>query len=260
MFKSEMEQRVSRSDLRSPEGTPEPEPDAEVIARLKRLSDFDFIQRGDDADVKADKTGDDAEDDQLEFQLFATSKPTAEAANRIRLRSATPPTGDSGFVDPKRPSSYYFASPLSDSEKDNLDDSALSGAQVLVCSQAPWPGSAYPWKVLHLPPSVLTRPARSQNSAYQDAALLAKLTGREGFERKKRTRKGKKTRIQIRTKLTASRNAAKTKEAEEREKRTRRNREKKVKKKAKEKAKKAGEGVTEASGDAAMGGDDEEDG
>lgn len=245
-----MEQRVSRADLASPESTTEPASDPEVIARLKQLGDFDFVQRSEDTVGHGDETHDDDGDD-LDFQLFATSKTTAAPANRIRLRSPTPTVGEPGFVQANRDSSYYFAPTLSSKDKDNLQYSALSGVQVLTNAHIPWPGSAYPWKILHLPSSSLTRSARSQSTA-----LLAKRL-EAGAEPKKRTRPGKNFRIKVRTKLAASKAAVERKEAEEREKRTRRNREKKVKKKMREKAKKGG---AEGSTLDAVGGESEEGG
>ncbi|KAK5122807.1 hypothetical protein LTR85_003722 [Meristemomyces frigidus] len=238
-----MEQRVSRADLRSPDGTPAPESDVEIIARLKKLNNLDYVLDEGHDEVPAMEPGTIAvEDDQLEFQLFAsTNKLATEPANRIRLRSPTPPTGDPGLVNSTRNSDYYFAPSLTAADEERLASSALSGEDVLSRLNVPWPGSRYAWKVLHLPPSSLTQSARTQN-----AALSFKLSNQHDDDDEapgKRTRPGKKTRIKVRVKLAASRTAAQTKEVAEKEKRIRRNREKKVKKRLREKAKKVGGGA-----------------
>lgn len=156
---------------------------------------------------------------------------------------------------PHRSQSYYFADPVTSVDKRKLEIAALTGNQVLARSNSSWPGSAYTWKVLHLPPSGLTKDLKAQTSSQ---VRFAGLLGDK--QEKKRTRPGKKYRIKLRKRSAASaakkdakKAAAEAKEAAEREKRTRRNREKKVKRKAKEKAKK--EGVEDDDGEAGTGDD-----
>ncbi|KAK4550846.1 hypothetical protein LTR36_000426 [Oleoguttula mirabilis] len=249
-----MEQRVSRSDLRSPDATPAPDSDsADVIARLKQLGDFDFVQHDGNGTSTTLNAVEQAGDDHIEFQLFATNKPATEPANRIRIRSPTPATGDPGFVNPTRDSGYYFAPALSAVDKEKFIFSALSGEDVRSRCDLPWLGATYPWKTRHLPSSCLSRSARVQSVAFVSTSIGDEV-------QKKRTRPGKKARIKVRIKLAASRTAAETKEAAEKEKRVRRNREKKVKKKMREKAKKAagGGGLDEAVGIASGEGSDSE--
>ncbi|KAK5132335.1 hypothetical protein LTR08_009170 [Meristemomyces frigidus] len=231
-----MEQTVSRVDLQSIEGTPEPESKSEAIARLKQLNDFDFVHHISNAAAGFDVDGKGAENDELDFQLFATNNSATEPVSKVRLRSPTPATGEHGFVVPERGSAYYFAPAPDALTKGDYEISALSGADVLSNALSPHPGSAYPWKVTHLPLSSLSLAARTQ--------AVAPIRNESELQ-KKRTRPGKKSRIKVRIKLAASRTAAEIKETAEREKKIRRNREKKVKKKAREKAKKAGGGVTQ---------------
>lgn len=143
-----MERAVGRDELQSPRSSPEPELDPEVLERLKRQADFTYETR-DTTEAGYGPPQDD--DEQLDFQLFATSKPGVTAStSKIRLRSPTPQTGEAGFVDSGRPSKYYFADAT---DKSSYISTALSGADILKLAKQPWPGSAYPWKVLQLPPS-----------------------------------------------------------------------------------------------------------
>lgn len=251
-----MEQRISRSDLHWPQGTPAPELDTDAIARIKRLSDFHIVQH-ENIEVPAIGTvSTEPEDDDVAFQLFATNKQTTEGGNRIRLRSPTPATGDPGFANP-RDLSFYLVRTQTSAENENLASSAVSGKDVLARSHAPWPGTACPWKILHLPSSGLTRSARMHSRA-----LSARVVGTAAMDaatKKHRTRPNKKTRIKTRVQLAASRTAVEAREVAEREKRVRRNREKKVKKRAREKARKGGgvEGGGDDDGAADDGGRDE---
>jgi len=191
------------------------------------------------------------EDGEMMFQLFAPSKaaPTpgqAElqpSAQKIRIRSPSVDAGTIGFLQPSRPRSYYFTDASSEELRTTYEASALSGKQILELSTSPWPGSAYGWKVLHIPSAQVSREARIA-SAQQTPADFSKLDKFEPSSKRKRV--GKKLRIKIRSKAEAAKakqeaalKAKDAKEEAEKEKRTRRNREKKVKRKAKEKAKKA---------------------
>lgn len=239
-----MERQISRSQLQSPQDTPPSSPDPEDIVRLRQHDIFEFVSHN-HTDTRAIGTGNgpinDIEEDQLEFQLFAATK-FKDATNqtttvqKIKLRSPTPTNNNPGFINPKRPIRYYITPPLSSAQREDFTAASLTGAQVLANSHSPWPGSAYPWKVLSLPISSLSSALRAQHSS-----TLARLTGGDS-EPAKRKRKGKKARIKVRMRAAAAaRRVEEGKQAEEleREKRTRRNREKKVKRKMKEKGKKA---------------------
>lgn len=217
-----------------------------------------------DAPPPASAEGDGEE---LAFRLFAPSAApktqvagteSASTAQRIMLRSPSLDPAEAGFVQPRRPASYYTTGVPSDESKATFEASAISTEQLFSQSRIPWPGSRYPWKVLHIPSTQIPQTVRSQ--ILQPA----------GFERlgnteapTKHRRKGKQTRIRIRMKLAkgkqrdeAKRKAAEDAEAAEKEKRTKRNREKKVKKKAREKAKKAAGAGAGAGGEAVVVGDD----
>jgi hypothetical protein len=210
------------------------------------------------------------EDEEMMFQLFAPSKSAPnkadqtepqQSAQRIRIRSPSADATTRGFLQPSRPRSYYLTDAPSEELRTTYEAAALSGEQILELSSSPWPGSAYGWRVLHIPSSQVSREARI-TSAQQTPAGFSKLGQREAPSKRKRA--GKKLRIKIRSKAEAAKakqqaalKAKDAKEEAEKEKRTRRNREKKVKRKAKEKAKKA-EGGGGDGGDGA-GGTDEED-
>jgi len=232
-----MEKTVSRNDLQSAESSPEPPSEPAAIERFKDLAELEFVER--DANLYEHRAPS-VESEQLEFQLFAASTPSAAVVNKIRLRSPTPASAEGGFINPKRNSEYYFAYPPGPEEKRNFEVAAISGQDVLVRAQQRLPGGQYSQKVLHLPVSSLTRTAR-----IQAAALWPRLVS-DSAAPKRRTRPGKKYRIRIRAKLAAAKTkqeakkaADDAKDAAEREKRNKRNREKKVKRREKERAKKA---------------------
>ncbi|KAK0951270.1 hypothetical protein LTR91_025100 [Friedmanniomyces endolithicus] len=238
-----MERVVRRADLHSPARIPDLEPELDAIRHLKKVDDFHYVTKPTE-DLRA---GDPEED--LDFRLFAAVNAAGgvSAANKIRLRSPTPQTTAAGFVVPERDWRYYFADTLETGEdKEDYARAALSGAQVLALSRKSWPGSAYEWKVVHVPPT---------RGSLSTGPVLAK--DRERFKMEAATRRkrpGKKSRIKIRTKLAVSRVDAEKQQAEaansqakavaretaDREKRVRTNRAKKLKRRAQEKAKKGG--------------------
>ncbi|KAI6795797.1 hypothetical protein KC360_g4172 [Hortaea werneckii] len=226
-----MQHAVSRADLCSPQSSPDREADPDAVAKLRNLRTFQYENEAGDIAPAAPGQNDNPTDDELDFQLFAPTNVAGDAAQKIRLKSPTPPA-EAGLIHPNRRSSYYFAGQPNALKAAQYQAAALSGDRVVEMSKSSCPGAAYSWKILHLPPSGERHSAKTSS---QDR--FEKLIGRPD-EPRKRSRKGKKARIMLRAKLLATRTAAETKEAEEREKRTRRNREKKVKKKLKEKAKK----------------------
>lgn len=239
-----MQRIVNRSDLKSEDSASSNSPEPDATDRLKQLNQFEL--RHQHLSIEKNNNGNNptAEEDELDFQLFAPSKAKetphqSKSVHKIKLRSPSVDYDQAGFIQPKRNQAYYFAKALSTKEKENIEAAATSGHQVLAQSQSLRPGSAYSWKVLHLPASGLSKSIRTQ-----EANTFRKLVDDSGP--RERTRPGKKYRIKLRTKRAALREkqeaakvAEEAKEAAEREKRTRRNREKKVKKKVREKAKKA---------------------
>ncbi|KAK1055680.1 hypothetical protein LTR74_015516 [Friedmanniomyces endolithicus] len=230
-----MERVVSRTELQSPASPPDLNPEPHAISHLKAIDQFHYVTKTNES-LEAGEPEDD-----LDFRLFTALNAAdgVSLANKIRLRSPTPQTTAAGFVVPGRVRRYYFADTFATGDKENYARVALSGAQVLALSCAPWPGSAYEWKVVHVPSTKGRLPSGSvavKDRIDVTTDLLAK-----------RKRPGKKSRIKIRTKLAISRVEAEksqanavAREAAEREKRVRTNRAKKLKRRAQEKAKKSG--------------------
>lgn len=185
-----------------------------------------------------------AQSEEVEFRLFARS-PTTNEKTTTRIRVASPSLSDrpAGLVHPERPREYYFRDSLSPEAEGRLKAAAVSGEDVLARSQTKWPGCVLPWRVTTI---LSIGKAMHQASTHVDTA-------------KKKTRKGKKTRIAIR-KMAVEKYERKAKMEEaaaeralaERAKRAKRNREKKLKKREREKMNKAlskAEDVAEISDD-----------
>ena len=148
-----------------------------------------------------DTTSEDAlgtEDDELEFRLFSAPSITkdaepANAVQKIRLASPSVDHSNAGFVQPDRDPSYYFTNGLSEAVKDDLHSVALTGQQIHALARQPWPGSAYEWKVLHLPPSSMSEATRQD-----EAKCFTSLVSDAPVSKRKRP--GKKYRIKLRRK------------------------------------------------------------
>lgn len=187
-----------------------------------------------------------AQSEEVEFRLFARPSATNDkTTTRIRIESPSLDDGPAGLINPERPREYYFRDGLSPEGEHRLKIAAVSGEDVLARSHTKWPGCSLPWRVT----TILSNGTPIQYpSAQSDAA-------------KRKTRKGKKTRIAIRKKAVEERErkakaeeGAAEKELAERAKRAKRNRDKKLKKRERDKAKKAaartaGEDVAESSDD-----------
>lgn len=143
----------------------------------------------------------------------------------------------------KKPRSYYFADEVTGEKEEGYAAAAVTAADVLGMAKIPWPDCAVPWKVRKITPAGL-----------KQIVLLGhpRVSVEVEEQIRKKTRKGKKSRIALRKKMQATNDKqaeqarlAKEKEEADREKRTRRNREKKVKRKAREQAKKGAAANTE---------------
>ncbi|KAK3111510.1 hypothetical protein LTR53_013163 [Teratosphaeriaceae sp. CCFEE 6253] len=234
-----MERIVSRRELHSPTSTSERAASLDAAIRSNNVEAFNYVNNN---DVFHGSAGAEAGDDGLEFRMFATTrKGEGEAsASRVRLRSPTPLNTTPGFVDSNRDRSYYLVGTRTAVESARYEHAAVSGAEVLDHSRTPWPGSACPWKIIHLP---------VHNGQRRTVSALCETPAAAGIatEGTKRKRPGKQARIKVRIKLAtlqaqtkAVEIDAKAREAAEREKRVRTNRSKKLKKRARDKAKKAG--------------------
>ena len=210
-----------------------------------------LILQADDAPTLAnDQTGESPweEEEAYEFRLFSapTSKPSDpqrphNAPQRIVLRSPTPPSGDPGFINPRRPDTYYFTGPNSPEKSEQYRTAAITAEEIFKGLAVRWRGAELPWRLIILKSPHSSSPLYPRKPATQPADNTTTTTLPS-----KHKRSGKKRRIAIRTKLAAKsakelakKQSLAEKEAAEKEKRTWRNREKKVKRKEKEKAKKA---------------------
>jgi hypothetical protein len=201
--------------------------------RSRIQSDFVFTTRDDDVeDTRADAAG---SSDEAELVLFAGPLQPGES-HRIRL-SSPEANADPGFL-VKKPRSYYIADEVTSEKEAEYTASAVTGADVLNMAKIPWPACVLPWKVRTITPAGLKKIVLVGRPPAVVPVEVEEIT-------KKKTRKGKKSRIALRKKMQATNDKqaeqarlAQEKAEADREKRTRRNREKKVKRKAREQAKK----------------------
>jgi hypothetical protein len=203
-----------------------PDPDLIELLRSRAQVEITTYTSTDANDLVNDDGMPASDAEEAELILFAApslaASTTAPQIHKIRLTSPEVETDGSGFVR-KKPRSYYFADDV-DRVKEEYQSVAVTAGMVHELSQIPWPGCVLPWKVRTISCAGLNEAVKS----------------------KKKTRKGKKTRIAIRKGIKAkeSKNeederAKMVVDEQEREKRVRRNREKKLKKREREKAKKA---------------------
>ncbi|MCJ1420949.1 hypothetical protein MMC32_007309 [Xylographa parallela] len=251
MFGVPNAKRVRREDLYSASASPRlSSPDQDVKALLEQqyeslhhppsreASSMPAVEIEPPHRDTPDRASPEEEEEAYEFRLFA--RPVIEffsvegeptKASRIILRSPSPVIGEPGFVQPRRPDSYYFTNKATVEEESRYESAALSGEAVRAEQSRRRPGCELAWRVMTIKlPSI----GSSKLSIVRSDVQAAK------------KRAGKKRRIVLRKRLVleqakkAALSMSKVeREAAEREKRTRRNREKKVKKKVKEKLKKA---------------------
>ena len=140
------------------------------------------------------------EDATFEFKLFSAPKPAGEkpevtpnSLTHVRLVDDPGKAGD-GTITSARPLSYYFSSPSNAEARKQFEISSVDGQEILRRAQKGCPGLRYPWKVIHLhgaqdASGVLTT---------SDPVTLATPASKQ-----RKSRKGKKARIKIRTKIRA---------------------------------------------------------
>ncbi|KAL8797843.1 MAG: hypothetical protein Q9195_000195 [Heterodermia aff. obscurata] len=165
--------------------------------------------------------------EEYEFQLFSKPKQPTQSLtrNKVLLRSPSPPSASPGFINVRRPDTYYFTGQLKKELQAQYQEAAISSLQLLQALDPSWPGSELPWRVIVI---------KATDAKKAIAALP--LVERSNVKKK---RCGKKRRIAIRKKTAGkaekerlAKMSQADKEAAEKEKRTRRNREKKVKKRS----------------------------
>ena len=190
------------------------------------LSDrYGTLQRGDrSSEQDDDPVYPDADADALDFRLFTRS--AHYTSSQVVLRSPTPQLGDPGFVT-ERPRNYYFANQLDHEKAKEYEQAAISGEAVIAGLQIRYTGCALPWRMTVV---------QSSKRPSSNASLLSGTLS----DGKKRTRKGKKTRLAIRRRLAKDGeqkvnygSMKLSKEQAKEEKRNRKNREKKIKRRRK---------------------------
>ena len=229
------------------------------------------------------RTGDD-EEQTFSFRLFASSakdqkQQAAHASEsgygqRITLRAVLPvssiPLSEGRFLRPKRPESYYFTASLSVAElkqvREQYISAAVSSEELLSAAlQTHWPGTALPWRVIHIPAP--RAPPQSKRPTNIKPSTSNKLS--------KRPKPNKKRRIHLRKLLAAQEASAKAilranetaedKEQALREKKSAKNRKNQLRRREKERQKKAeanastDKGAVIENGDVVGGADDGED-
>ncbi|PYH44122.1 DUF2011 domain-containing protein [Aspergillus saccharolyticus JOP 1030-1] len=197
-----------------------------------------------------------------------SSIPAATAAQklRIRVRSPTPGAGgadDGRFVNPFRGYDHYFTAPGSmtggkvdiqeeealRAKRQQFEEVAVSGLQMLGFAQVPWPGCYLPWKVVHLKSEKKTKGSKAAGNT--DGKPTTYVIDPPERVPVSSTKPGKKRRIQLRKRRTAREAAKKREEEEEQrkaEKRNRKNREQKIKRRQKAREQKAAAAAAAAGG------------
>ena len=103
---------MSRSDLNgSPQSSRASSPDLDTLERLGANLQFEVVENTPQPIETIEHQED--EDEELEFQLFAPTKSTADTstpapvAQKIRIRSPSEEVGEPGIIGTGRPLSYY---------------------------------------------------------------------------------------------------------------------------------------------------------
>ena len=144
-----------------------------ITATLPQYEIVDFLNTDKRSSAQESSTnspqgsGEQNEQEEFEFRLFAApapavtaattftavsqcplaSKPSAASIQRIRIVSP-PPNLNPGFVNPSRRQEYYFAGALSAGKRAEYVSAAVDGEDVRRWALCVWPGCAYAWKVI----------------------------------------------------------------------------------------------------------------
>ena len=128
---------VRRRDLRS-SSLESLSSNASAQARLREkfINDYEITSSNDLAQVDLPHEDAKTQEDEeaFEFPLFSKSKSDPSATNvhsRVVIRSPTPISSEPGFVQPKRPDSYYFTFGPSREQRKQYDLVAVNGEDVL---------------------------------------------------------------------------------------------------------------------------------
>jgi hypothetical protein len=164
-------------------------------------------------------------DEEFDFRLFATSKPT-----RLAISHEDDEIGDGGIIGGGRSTEYYHWNRQIGVEKlrEEYRIAAVDGNVIKAWSKKNCPGWTMPWRAVSIksngraPPTLATIPdhGRRKKPGKKQRMILQKRAAEDIYQKQRDAE------------------ATKSREEAEREKKTRRNREKKVKRKMKGKAKK----------------------
>ncbi|KAK3629943.1 hypothetical protein LTR56_008824 [Elasticomyces elasticus] len=168
-----MERIVSRVDLLSPAGTPEPEELSDLTAQV-RPQKFKFVTKTSETDNFAFAKDN---EDLLDFRLFAPTSAT-ESANKIRLRSPTPHTTAPGFVAHERNLNYYLAELSSSADKSSRNRSA-TGVNDMVTGPTSATKRKQPGKKARIQIRVKLAAQRAETDKQQTDAKAREIADRE---------------------------------------------------------------------------------
>ncbi|KIV99948.1 uncharacterized protein PV09_08465 [Verruconis gallopava] len=242
---------VRRNDLRSKSPKPDVKLQQLFLDRVPVTYEYTDIAQPRE-DTKSEDGGQ-KEVEELEFRLFASTTESQMPVIRIRLHSPACKE-ESANLARGRPKSYYFKGQPSVKEQAQLNSVALSGEQVIEMSKMPCPGLNLPCRVIKLQ-TLSTSHATDALSKDTDGIKTWQGEISTVFDKKRRKRPGKKSRVAVRKKLQKeaervrlARIAEIDKELAERMKKSKKNRDKKLRQRAKEKERKAAARAQQTSG------------
>nr|POF11511.1 hypothetical protein CFP56_44349 [Quercus suber] len=237
-----MERAVSRAELQSTSSTPPSSPETITVKKVKTSQEFVYVDyQAPELHVPI------TEDEDLDYLLFAPNSSSKQTTQKITIRTPTPQYAEPGFVNPSRPHGFYFTS---GTNSEQFEQAAVTGNQILSQSKAPWLGSSYAWKVVHLPHAAVTKAARrndgTSSPAKTDSESKCRRKGKKGriIDRRRheveRQRRGTAPRqAQASGRVARESQSLQPMSEAARLEKSARNREKKLKRRAREKKKKA---------------------
>lgn len=165
------------------------------------------------------------------FRLFSRSnQPHDEISHReepTRIDIHSPgPEELKELLTTRRSESYYFAGPLSSVRRTELEESAVTGEEVLKQARLAWPGCSLPWRV-----ATITSRCWRDLSQPKTRPEIAKSGGQRRLGKKSRIARRKKVEA-IAEKQRRETAARSEKEAAMRDKRARKNRLQKLRRRA----------------------------
>lgn len=243
MFEEPAAKRVKRSDIfdidspdsRSDSGSDDADGSAQPMSY--RL-DFEIVDNVvPPTRAKAQHNDQEHEEEGFAFNLF---RPQSTQINVVKIRSPSVISDAEPGLSVTRPLSYYLTDRstkhLRTQQLEAFATSAVSTEELQQIAQRCWPGTATPWRVIHLPAhkgQIIVHSAVTSNAKTEQHP--------DATNPSRRARVSKKRRDLLRSKATKRQrliDETKTKEEHEREKKNKKNRERKLKRRAKERQEK----------------------